>query len=344
MAITLTHSKVSGKADGGDSTLIQPSDWNASHSVSGTLDPANGGTGTGTVMTAGSVVFAGASGVYSQDNANLFWDDTNNRLGVGTASPSHAVTISGGSGLGIAGSGGTSNITTVVAAGGLSFNATSGSDVATIADFNAPALTTATMDYRFGRATNTSGLCRLQFFAHDGTATERHRISSTGDAFFASGAGNVGIGVSPSGSYKLEVSGAASATSLVVSDEAYGSGWDGSLQVPTKNAIFDKIEDYAEEWVMLTADYTLSNVATEQKAFNTTTNGRLTLTTGVYTFEWFAYLTGMSATSGNASFDPVGAGTAVTNRWGQTARGIDNTSPLAVGAQGGSASVTQQLP
>lgn len=38
-------------------------------------------------FTAGSVVFAGASGVYSQDNANFFWDDTNNRLGIGTASP-----------------------------------------------------------------------------------------------------------------------------------------------------------------------------------------------------------------------------------------------------------------
>jgi hypothetical protein len=32
-------------------------------------------------------VFAGASGVYSQDNANYFWDNTNKRLGLGTASP-----------------------------------------------------------------------------------------------------------------------------------------------------------------------------------------------------------------------------------------------------------------
>jgi hypothetical protein len=55
--------------------------------VSGTLPVANGGTGTATAFTAGSVVFAGASGVYSQDNANLFFDDTNNRLGVGTVTP-----------------------------------------------------------------------------------------------------------------------------------------------------------------------------------------------------------------------------------------------------------------
>jgi hypothetical protein len=55
--------------------------------VTGTLPVANGGTGTATAFTTGSVVFAGASGVYSQDNANFFWDDTNNRLGIGTTSP-----------------------------------------------------------------------------------------------------------------------------------------------------------------------------------------------------------------------------------------------------------------
>lgn len=55
---------------------------------SGALGVTRGGTGTGTQFTAGSVVFAGASGVYGQDNANLFWDDTNNRLGIGTATPS----------------------------------------------------------------------------------------------------------------------------------------------------------------------------------------------------------------------------------------------------------------
>lgn len=45
------------------------------------------------VATPGSVVFAGASGSYSEDNANLFWDDTNNRLGIGTASPAYSLTV-----------------------------------------------------------------------------------------------------------------------------------------------------------------------------------------------------------------------------------------------------------
>lgn len=53
----------------------------------GTLGVARGGTGTGTAFTPGSIVFAGASGIYTQDNANLFYDDTNNRVGIGTATP-----------------------------------------------------------------------------------------------------------------------------------------------------------------------------------------------------------------------------------------------------------------
>lgn len=36
-------------------------------------------------MTSGSVLFAGTSGLISQDNANFFWDDTNNFLQVGGA-------------------------------------------------------------------------------------------------------------------------------------------------------------------------------------------------------------------------------------------------------------------
>lgn len=63
--------------------------------LAGTLAVANGGTGTATAFTAGSVVFAGASGVYTQDNANLFWDNTNDRLGIGTATPGVTFDVAG---------------------------------------------------------------------------------------------------------------------------------------------------------------------------------------------------------------------------------------------------------
>ncbi len=61
---------------------------------SGTLEVGIGGTGAG-AFTLGSVVFAGASGVYTQDNSNLFWNDTANRLGIGTNAPSYTVHLKG---------------------------------------------------------------------------------------------------------------------------------------------------------------------------------------------------------------------------------------------------------
>lgn len=51
--------------------------------------------GSITSATQGSVLFAGASGVLAQDNTNFFWDDTNNRLGLGNASPSYTLDITG---------------------------------------------------------------------------------------------------------------------------------------------------------------------------------------------------------------------------------------------------------
>ncbi len=63
--------------------------------ISGTLGVDHGGTGTTTQFTLGSLAFAGASGVYAQDNANLFWDDTNNRLGIGTTSPVSTLDVRG---------------------------------------------------------------------------------------------------------------------------------------------------------------------------------------------------------------------------------------------------------
>ena len=42
--------------------------------------------------TQGSILFAGASGIVAQDNANLFWDDTNNILVLGTTGAIHGST------------------------------------------------------------------------------------------------------------------------------------------------------------------------------------------------------------------------------------------------------------
>lgn len=96
-------------------------------------------------------------------------------------------------------------------------------------------------------------------------------------------------------------------------------------------------------YIYQNANYTLANVATEQKIFDQTTNGTLTLPTGFYHFKAFLIVTSMSATSGNAAFDPVGAGTAVCSDFAYDSYGLDNnTQPNAVLAISGVGSVTQQ--
>lgn len=51
--------------------------------------------GDGSGWTAGSVIFASATGTLTQDNANLFWDDTTNRLGIGTTGPTTGIEVNG---------------------------------------------------------------------------------------------------------------------------------------------------------------------------------------------------------------------------------------------------------
>jgi len=47
-------------------------------------------------LTQGSVLFADVNGNPTQDNSNLFWNDTNNRLGIGTSSPTTPLHVLGG--------------------------------------------------------------------------------------------------------------------------------------------------------------------------------------------------------------------------------------------------------
>jgi hypothetical protein len=52
------------------------------------------------ILTPGSLVFSNSNGTsLAQNNARLFWDNTNNRLGVGTNTPSSTMQVSGTAGL-----------------------------------------------------------------------------------------------------------------------------------------------------------------------------------------------------------------------------------------------------
>ena len=95
-ALIATATGTSSQLIAGDGSLISAG---TNITISGgTISSSGGGGGMAiggsiTSATAGSVLFAGASGVLAQDNANFFFDDTNNRLGLGTATPQVSLSV-----------------------------------------------------------------------------------------------------------------------------------------------------------------------------------------------------------------------------------------------------------
>lgn len=59
----------------------------------GQLPVSRGGTGAGSFLS-GSILFSNGT-TFAQDNSNFFWDDINNRLGIGTASPATILHVNG---------------------------------------------------------------------------------------------------------------------------------------------------------------------------------------------------------------------------------------------------------
>lgn len=98
-----------------------------------------------------------------------------------------------------------------------------------------------------------------------------------------------------------------------------------------------------EFWIRQAAARNLTSTTTEQKLFDSVSNGRLTIPTGVYRFDCLISLSAMSATSGNFAFDILGAGTAVLADVLYHAVGIDGNTATAA-AQTGSTAVQGQSP
>ena len=99
----------------------------AAPAVTGILPISNGGTGNSSAFTQGSVVYMGASG-FTQDNPNFFWDDPNNRLGIGTNAPSQTLHVVGSSLL----SGLTLSSSTISSAGTITLSPSSGSSTLSV--------------------------------------------------------------------------------------------------------------------------------------------------------------------------------------------------------------------
>ena len=96
MAITVKHLKVSTIPDAGDDTLVEPSDWNADHQLTGTVPVANGGTGastlTGYVKGNGTAAMTASATVPNTDVTGLGTMSTQN---------ANAIAVTGGSMSGV---------------------------------------------------------------------------------------------------------------------------------------------------------------------------------------------------------------------------------------------------
>ena len=73
MAVTVTHPFVSAISDGADATVVRPSNWNATHSITGTVDVANGGTGasTASITSFNNITGYTAAGATGTTSTNL---------------------------------------------------------------------------------------------------------------------------------------------------------------------------------------------------------------------------------------------------------------------------------
>jgi hypothetical protein len=128
-------------------------------------------------LTSGSVLFSNGSTI-AQDNANFFWDDTNNRLGIGTATPSFSLDV--------------------VKAGANAIRAYNSDSGSVDAYFIAQNTTTAALfgTNNVGPYLYTASALDMQFYT---SAIERMRIFSDGNILIGNAATNAG--------YKLDVSG-----------------------------------------------------------------------------------------------------------------------------------------
>jgi hypothetical protein len=101
MAITVKHKFVSAIPDSGDTDIVQPSNWNDDHELTGTIPVANGGTGastlTGYVKGTGTTAMTASATIPNTDITGLgtaSTKDAGSALGVATLDASGKVPVS----------------------------------------------------------------------------------------------------------------------------------------------------------------------------------------------------------------------------------------------------------
>ena len=94
--------------------------------------------------------------------------------------------------------------------------------------------------------------------------------------------------------------------------------YDGTIFYNTNSASNRGLAPSVQYCMLNNATYTLTSQTAAQKLFNTSTNGAITLPTGLFEFECFFSLSSMSATSGSFGF-ALGGSATKTQLWQSTA-------------------------
>ncbi|OFZ40669.1 MAG: hypothetical protein A2485_15915, partial [Bdellovibrionales bacterium RIFOXYC12_FULL_39_17] len=216
--------------------------------------------GLSTPFTQGSVVFAGANGVLSENNSGLYFNATTNRLGIGTTTPGYDVEVSGSMRLWESAStttlvvraGALQNLSTtpyvfeVLDAsggrlGGIRIDGYSAAKIFSTADSVTAAISQAGIGYSPGFNLNTSsGIAWAsagQWYAAKDTSISRIAAGKVGIGTGAIGnysgallVGSIGINTSTPG-YSLTIAGVSSATasSIYISPSTDGTSERASL-------------------------------------------------------------------------------------------------------------------
>jgi hypothetical protein len=157
---------------GGSTGLTPATATTGAVTLAGTLGIANGGTGL-TTLTTGYIPFGNGTSAFGS-NSNLFWNSANNRLGVGTSSPTAPLSVSISS---------TANSPTLTIA---NIDTTSAGVVRAnflSADDGTVGRTRAVIESASDSANNG----RLSFYTRNaGTLIERIRFTGTGGVSFGS--------------------------------------------------------------------------------------------------------------------------------------------------------------
>jgi hypothetical protein len=223
MAITVKHSKVSTIPDDADTSLVRPSDWNADHTLVGTIDVANGGTGattlTGYVKGNGTSAMTASATVPSTDITGL---------GTMSAQNANSVNITGGSISGTTVAGYVPTTTTITAGTGL----TGGGDLSANRTLSISNTTVTAAAYGSASKTLTATVNaqgQLTALADTNIAITNTQVSGLGTASTKDAGAALGVATLDS-SGKVPVS---ELPAAVLGALSYQGTWDASTNTPT---------------------------------------------------------------------------------------------------------------